>query len=513
MPMHTRLIRATQRVERRVFLKALGLGVSLPVAAKLGKLATAQNSGPVKRMMVLFLPHGIAPEHYNPKVNASNPTDFALDQTNESTLAPLEAYKRYVNVYQGFQYPGEAAAHDGVVNFLTGYQGSDDTTARTSFEHVIGNALGIKPLILGACVHRGFGLDRNSKVFWDGTPIDPQKDPSVVADRLFKGGNAAPANPGEPSQPNPELALRGELLKLTEAELSDLRGAVLDLTSEQSKLQTHLQSVQSLRASVDSQMGGGAGSGGGQVVSCTTTPTMPLVEQVRAASAGQVIDSSGGNDYFYQEANFPLIFQAQLQLATQALICGAAPIVGVQPLYTTSEIDFTFAGTPGSHHNTLSHIQAQQAPGYAWDSPASIDNVTPEARAAFGKAQRWFAEQLVDHVVSVLATTDDPTAPGTSVLDNTLIYWASEIGDGANHLRMSTIDYPAMPSYVPMVTIGGAAGALKTGQVVSFPINDRNEKPQIARPATDLYLTLARAMGASNATFPDTTGVVSEVLA
>src|SRR5690606_10135779 len=125
-------------------------------------------------------------------------------------------------------------------------------------------------------------LDRNSKVFWDGTPIDPQKDPSVVADRLFKGGNAAPANPGEPSQPNPELALRGELLKLTEAELSDLRGAVLDLTSEQSKLQTHLQSVQSLRASVDSQMGGGAGSGGGQVVSCTTTPTMPLVEQVRA---------------------------------------------------------------------------------------------------------------------------------------------------------------------------------------------------------------------------------------
>ena len=383
------------------------------------------------------------------------------------------------------------------------------------YRHVIGKALGIKPLILGACVHRGFGLDRNSKVFWDGTPIDPEKDPSVVADRLFKGGSAAPpADPSEPSQPNPELALRGELLKLTEAELSDLRGAVLDLTSEQSKLQTHLQSVQSLRASVDSQMGGGAGpGGGGQVVSCTSTPAMPLVEQVRAASAGQVIDSSGGNDYFYQEANFPLIFQAQLQLATQALICGAAPIVGVQPLYTTSEIDFTFAGTPGSHHNTLSHIQAQQAPGYAWDSPASIDNVTPEARAVFGKAQRWFAEQLVEHVVSVLASTDDPTAPGTSVLDNTLIYWTSEISDGFNHLRTSTIEYPQIPCHLPLVTIGGAAGALKTGQVVSFPINDRDEKPQIARPATDLYLTLARAMGASNATFPDTTGVVSEVLA
>src|SRR5690606_13314991 len=202
---------------------------------KLGKLATAQSAGPVKRMMVLFLPHGIAPEHYNPKVNASNPTDFALDQTNESTLAPLEAYKRYVNVYQGFQYLGDAQTHDGVVNFLSGYQGQDDTTARTSVEHVIGNALGIKPLILGACVHRGFGLDRNSKVFWNGTAIDPEKDPSVVADRLFKGGSAAPpANPDEPAQANPELALRGELLKLTEAELSDLRSSVSGLSSEHS---------------------------------------------------------------------------------------------------------------------------------------------------------------------------------------------------------------------------------------------------------------------------------------
>lgn len=507
MPVHTRLARAAQRVERRVFLKALALGVSLPVAARLGQLATAQAAGAQKRMMVLLLPHGIAPEHYNPRVNASNPTDFALDQTNASTLAPLEAYKKYVNVYQGFQYYGEAAAHDGVVNFLTGYQGGDDTTPRTSLEHVIGKELGIKPLILGACANRGFGLDLNSKAFWNGTPVDPEKDPSAVATRLFSGA-AAPATPG--GQPNPDLKLRAALLQLSAGELGELQSSVNDLTTEKTKLQTHLLSLQNLKAEADNAVSGGGSS---VVNSCSTMPNMPLVEQVRAASAGQVVIPGSNNDYFYQEANFPLIFQAQLQLAAQALICNAAPIIGVQPLYTTSEIDFSFAGTPGSHHSALSHIGIQQSPTYLWDSPASIDNALVEARASFGKAQRWFTQQLVDHVVSVLAETDDPTAPGTKVLDNTLIYWASEISDGANHLRTSCIEYPGTPVHLPLVTIGGAAGALKTGQVVSFDINGVDEKPWVARSATDLYLTLAKAMGATNATFPDTSDVVSEVLA
>lgn len=513
MPMHTRLARAARLVERRVFLKALALGVSLPVAARLGQLATAQATGAQKRMMVLFLPHGIAPEHYNPKVNSSNPTDFALDQTNESTLAPLEPYKKYVNVYQGLQYLGDGQTHEGVVNFLSGYKLADDSGARTSFEHVIGKELGIRPLILGACANRGYGLDASSKVFWNGTAVDPEKNPAAAADRLF-GGSTAPTQPSNPDQPNPDLKLRSEILKLNHAELEELHNAVNGLTSERSKLQTHLQSIQAIKARADSALSGGnnGGGAGGGVSSCSTMPNMPLVEQVRAASAGEV-DVPGVIGYFHQEANFELLFQAQLQLATQALVCNAAPIVGVQPLYTTCEIDFSFAGTPGSHHSALSHAMTSPAPGYQWDSPPSIDNVDPKPRAAFAKAQRWFTKQLVDHVVSVLATTEDPSAPGSTVLDNTLIYWASEISDGANHLRDSVIDYPGLPVHLPLVTIGSAGGALKTGQVVQLPIVDRETKPNPARPATDLYLTLAKAMGANNATFPDTTGVISEVLA
>jgi hypothetical protein len=495
-----RLSRVTRGVQRRVFLKALALGISLPVAVKLGRMATAGAPGAQKRMLVMFLPHGIPPEHYNPRVNSSDPTDFTLSDTNASILGPLEAYKEYVNVYEGFQYMGDASTHEGIVNCLSGVTTADDTSSRTTVEHVIGQELGIRPLILGACAHQPYGIDRNAKLFWNGSAIDPEKDPSKVADDLF-GGVGAAAAPSD--EPNPEVALRNELLQLTAAEISQLQADVSGLTHEQTKLQTHLESIQNLRAASE-------GTGSAPQVSCTARPNLPTVERVRSASAGQVIDSSGGNDYFYQERNFPLIYEAQLELAAQALICNAAPIIGVQGMYTTCDFDFGFAGAPGSHHNGLSHMTAQQAAGAQWDSPVSVDNYNASAREPFAKAQLWFANQLVDKIISVLAATDDPTAPGTTVLDNTLIYWMSEIGDGANHLRVSGIEYPQVPTNLPLVTIGKAAGALHTGRVFSNPLANVEDKQ--ARPATDIYLTLARAMGASSASFPGTTGVLEGAL-
>src|ERR1700748_2459638 len=149
---NVRLIRATKILERRMFLKALALGLTVPVAARLARTATAAPSAAPKRFFLMYMPHGITPEHYNPKVSDSDRTSFALDQTNVSILSPLEPYKSYVNVYQGFKYPG-GQTHNGLVNCLSGYMSSDmntpDTTgARTSLEHVIAHGLNTKPLIL-----------------------------------------------------------------------------------------------------------------------------------------------------------------------------------------------------------------------------------------------------------------------------------------------------------------------------------------------------------------------------
>jgi len=498
-----RLLRASKGIERRLFLKALALGLTVPAALHVSRLATAQSSAAPKRFFLFFMPHGIASEHFMPRIMGGDRKQFVLNQTNESILAPLEPYKQYVNVYEGFQYPGEGGAHEGLVNCLSGYTGMDETTPRTTVEHVIGKALGIKPLILGACSHMPYGLHLNGKLFWDGQAIDPEKNPAKVADMLFKGT-------GAPVMPNPgasDVELRNALLGLTASEIQALSSELTNLTREQTKLKVHLDAIERLKVEP------GGGGGGPVQSSCTTKPALPAVEKVRAASAGQVVDPSGGNDYFYQEKNFPLLLEAQLEVAAQAILCNASPITALMPMYGTCDFDFSFAGAPGAHHNTLSHTAAAGAAGVQYNSPVTIDNVVAAQRAPFGKAQRWFVDQLVKKVVSLLATTDDPAAPGTKVLDNTLIYFMSEIGDGANHLRVSSIEHPQYPTTLPLVTIGKAAGALKTGQVYAAPTDKNMEARKVNRPATDLYLTLARAMGAPNVTFPGTTGPVTEVLA
>ena len=480
-----------------MFLKALALGLSAPLALKLARSATAATSAAPKRFFLMYMPHGIAPEHYNPQVMAGDNTNFTLNDTGVSILGPLEPYKSQVNVYQGFKYPG-GDTHSGIVSCLSGVDHPpakpETTTPRTTLEHVIAHGLNVKPLILGACSHQPYGLDNNGMLFWDKTAVDPQKDPGAAADSLFASlGTTTP-------MVNPEVQMQSDLLALTAKQIQTLQGSLNGLTTEQSKLQQHLQSIQALQAN---------GNNVAPILGCTSKPALPTVDKVRAASKGQA--ASGGSDYFYQEANFPLIFQAQLELVAQALICNAAQVVGLMPMYATCDFNFSFSQQAGgaapasgwAHHAGLSHTGFQAVAGAQYNSPISVSNFNPTTRAAFAGAQLWFAQQLVKYVVQVLATTPDPSAPGSMVLDNTLIYWMSEIGDGAGHTTGSAIEYPQVPSYLPLVSIGKAGGALKTGQIVQFATD---------RPATDLYLSFCKAMGASSATFPDAVGPVTEVL-
>ena len=498
--------RAETAVNRRMFMKALALGMSVPAAARLAKMATAATTAAPKRFFVLYIPHGTAPEHFLPKVTNFNPTamanytDFALDQTNVSILGPLQPYKSYVNVYQGFQYPGAAETHTGIVNCLSGSQATDQTSARTTVEQVIAKAMNVKPLILGACSHQTFGLDANGMLFWNGTPIDPEKSPVKAFDSLF--GNQATTPP-----PNADVQLQKDLLAFTASEIQGLQTSLQSLTGEQTKLATHLASIQQLQADANTVIPPSV---------CSSKPTLPSVEMVRTQSAGNKPDPGGGNDYFYMEKNFPLLLAAQLELVTQALICNAAPVIGLMPMFATCDFDFSFANAPGSHHLGLSHTQYQAnttAPYGQYNSPLSIANLQTAIRTPFATAQKWFMTQLVNKVVSVLATTDDPAAPGTKVLDNTLIYVMSEIGDGQDHNRVSEILYPQTPDSLPLITIGKAGGAINSGQVVQFPVATQAMATTVNRPAADLYLTMAKAMGASSASFPGQTGVLPGVLA
>ena len=463
-----------------MFLRALGLGMALPAALRIADTAVAQGTGRPKRFMLFFMPHGVPPEHFFPKLVGGSTTDFSLTQSGVSILGPLEPYKQHINVLEGFQYPG-AMTHEGIVGFLSNtstFSGGttvDETTPRTTVEHVIANGLGVRPLVLGACAHRVWGLDKDGKLMWDGQPVVPEKSPLRAYDTAF-------GSIGQTMEPDPSIALRDSLYTLTEGELAALHTELGGLTNEQTKLQTHLDAIRALKAE-------GAGIG---PAACTTRPVLGAVDMVRQSAMGQP------DDWFLQESNFSAILKAQLAIAGQALRCNTARVVAVQPMYANADLDFGFMGAPGSHHNGLSHTQPQQN----GDGSMNI-----QTRDAFARAQRWFIEQLVEHVITVL-DQDDPADPGRKVIDNTVVYLCSEIGEGAWHTTTTRViqvgPLPGATAYMPIVTIGGGGGALRTGQTLTFDGNP---------PAGNVYLSLCRAMGVNATSFGAANTVVQEILA
>ncbi len=473
---------ASLRVQRRIFLSALGLGLTAAAAARLSRVALAQASAAPKRFMLFYMPHGAPPEHFRPQVMENDPTAFTLGQSGVGILGPLEEQlKQYTTVVQGLKYPEGAMTHEAIITCLSGVSAPsgmglpDDALSRVTLEHQIANALGVKPLILGAVPHRPFGLDKDGKLMWDGTAVVPEKSPLVAYDAAF-GGLGAPVASG----PDPDVALTDALRALTEGELEGLQQELTALTAEQTKLQTHLEAIRALKSS-----GSGAGA-----VSCDAKPELAAVEAVRSAAAGQ------SDEFFLKEENFPQLLAAQLAIAGAAIRCNARQVVAVQPMYTNCELDFGFMGSSGAHHSALSHTQPSQ-------DQVGLNITT---REAFAKCQRWFFEQLLTHTLTALLEPD-PADPSHKVIDNTIVYVMSEIGEGAYHptatVKVQPGPAPAVLSYLPSVIIGGGGGALKSGQVVTFAAD---------RPAGDLYLSLCQAMGVTGS-FPDATGPITEVLA
>lgn len=472
-------------------MRAAALGLAAPVAFNLSRLAVAAPVGPPKRLLIFHMPHGVPNIHYNPKVMGGDLTQFALNQSFESILAPLEPYKQYVNIYQGFKYadPNKAGPHINAVNFLTDSTDLIGNVPRLSIDHAIGQKLGVKPLNLGASSRPLGAVTLYPKVFWDGTGfIEAEKNPVKAADAVFGGLKAAPTGV------DPDIAAREALLDLTSGEIQGLQQELSSLTAEQSKLKAHLDAIQALRS---------GGNGGGGVLSCTTAPPLPNVEKIRALNMPDVTPEGMPNwylgDYQGDNPNFPLILAAQMEVAAQAIACNAASIVTLQAMFSTSQMNFKFAQVNKAHHLEISHQGPEMNPDMP-SNPAVTD---------YAIAQRWFTQQIVDGLVKPLLV-DDPAAPGTKIIDNTIIYVCSEIADGQYH-NLATQDVPSYhpdpqpytPMYIPLITIGGGGGALKTGRVVRSAVD---------RPATDLYRTLAQAMGAPLMSFGDSTGLVQEVL-
>lgn len=412
-------------LQRRTFLKAIGLGIAAPLAYKMSRLAVAQTGARPTRMFLMFLPHGMPIEHWE----VGEGMDFAM--SGEGILTPLEPYRAHTQVLRGVSN-AVANNHQAIASVLTG--GAE----YNSIDFEIAQQLGTTPHVLGMHpLWPGAGsVDSNAYLARHGSWVSPIANPADALVDLFPGPVTAP----EPSAPVvDEAAFRSEALTLTEGEVQAMQASLQGLTAETNKLQVHLDSLAALKSSL-------SGGGGFGASSCNGRPSMPTAESM----AGQDATLA---------ANLAAVYDGHLEAVANAFLCGTARVATLQIMHVSAPILMDFPGGPGvskAHHDPISH---------SYDAAG---------RAEFARVQKWFISRFAEKFLAVL-DQEDPFDPGRKVLDNSTILLTSEISDGANHNSDHSdvwLSTGPVNSYLPNILIGGGGGYLAPGKAVNLTKED-----------------------------------------
>ncbi len=274
-------------------------------------------------------------------------------------------------------------------------------------------------------------------------PLPPREDPKSVFAALFaeEGGGAT-----TPGTSNPALERlwkqRKSVFDLTSAEVQRVSGIVG--RDDRQKLEAHLSAMREVEQRLVGAPGSSAGPapGGDMMASRCTPPTLAAVDLA--------VDNQ------YAEAG-----KLQMDLAAAALACDQTRLLTIQWSYSESEHLFPFLGYGGNHH-VISHDFSSSGANYQ----------------AYNGIQTWYAEQLA----YFLAKLDSYSEGDRTLLDNTLVLWATEIGESTRH------DLELMP----YVFAGSAGGAIKAGRLLDFsqkPADNNKMLVSIAHALGDTELT------------------------
>jgi hypothetical protein len=398
-----------------------GLGLTA-VAAPFVRMLTdvprarAAAGATAKRLVVVFTPNGTIPARWRPTGSGA-----AYSFPAGSILEPLAAQRERLIVIDGLEFVG-ATNHEAAWRRCSRLGRRRQRVARHVGRSIRrgGDRRGDAAALARARRRTsawGGSVQTRMSYSGPGQYAPPDDSPKSVYARLY--GDAAPGGA------DATLARRQSVLDALKGDLGDLRTRLG--AEEAHKLDQHLTSLRELERG----LGGGTCSGG------MTVPDVPI----------------------HDNASFPVIGKAQMDLLVASLACGATNVASLQWAHTVSPHVLTWAGVSDAHH-ALSHMDDGNAAGVA----------------AFVAAERWFAAQF-GYLVDKLAATPDPA--GGTLLDSTLVVWAKEMGDSRAHVCTD----------VPFVLTGG--GVFTPGRYL------RTGGASHAR----LLVSICQAMGLSTTTF------------
>jgi hypothetical protein len=265
-------------------------------------------------------------------------------------------------------------------------------------------------------------------------PLPKVVNPSVVYDQLF-GGFDPEASAAEQAKRN---KYRTSVLDYVTAEAKSLS---LRLgTTDRAKLDEYLTGVYELGKKIEKL-------GTGPV--CTAIPqpgsSLPFGEHVTLMS----------------------------DLMVLAMQCDATRVISFMLSNAGSGRSYEFIGVSGAHHE-ISHHQ---------DIPENFDKLTV--------IDTWEVEQLA----YLLGKMDAIDEGGSTLLDNSIVFFSSEIEDGNSHSHYN----------MPILVAGKGGGALASGRHVVFGDD---------RPVADLFVSILNALDIPDTKFgADSTGPLTELFA
>ncbi|HEY0710701.1 MAG TPA: DUF1552 domain-containing protein [Polyangia bacterium] len=402
----------------------------------------AQAAGAPTRLIILPMLNGAEARHFWPA-----PGNLSV------ITEPLRAYQSQLTFVKGVNIDG-SNNHMAVRSMFTGatipdYLSPDPTNK--SIDQIVADQIAataptrLRSLHLGVIPADSIDFYQRygrSTFFFSPKPVDYEANPVSAFDRTFKGLSGPtvggggttppPTGGGGTTPPAAPTDFEKDVLDISDAELNELGKRVGGMPGELAKVEQHRLAIKTLRAGLVTTPGSTPAPGDpmpmtpsapmGGTVMCDTTP-LASVEKLRPALAGQDREA-------YKHQYFSDIFDAQVDIAVRALVCGVTRVATIQAGSADGNpTDPVGGGLP--HHNT---------------SHGNQDT--------FAMCQQWYMTKF-GRLIKGLDVKDPLDPAGKTVLHNSVILIMSEclpVSHGSDG--------------VPVLIAGGGSGLIKPGQII-----------------------------------------------
>lgn len=426
---------------RRQFLRGLGGSLLLPfLPSALPRRAWADDHLATPRFLAFYVPNGIQSVGWTPERDGLN---FDL----KTILAPMASLQGRFRIISGLRNdparpdgPGDHAAGTG--SFLTAahcYK-TDGAGIRNgiSLDQVIANEIAadhpFRSLALssegggnaGGC-DSGYSCAYSRNISWlsETTPAPREARPHILFERLF--GSAASRL--TPEQRARRLLQKRSMLDYLTADASALSSRMG--TADQAKLDQYLTAIREMERQLE-------------------------LSQRLACEPGLSPENS---------TEMPVRITQMLDLILLAFQCDLTPVVTYMLGNAGSNRAMPHLGIADGHH-TLSHHQ---------NDAATIDKLQ--------RIGAWEVEQLA-YLLRGLAAIPDVQG---NLLDNTAVFFSSEVEDGNRHSHRN----------LPVLLAGGEGLGLRQGM---------HERVDEQTPIANLFVALARQYAVNLDSFGDSNG-------